>query len=352
MSWDTPPLQPPEPEQPHSGQPLPEQPQQGQSYPGQPQPPHQQDQPFTPQGGWIAPAPQNPYGQAPPPYGQPAPYNQPGPYDQQPQPYEQTVPFGQYPAQPVTYDQYGQPIPSRPGGGQWGQYGASAPFYGQPPKRSRTGLFVGLGVGAGVIAVGVTVAVAVSSSSGSGSQAAAGSTTASTSASASAASTSTDAQQTARTISIPQSAGSLNLLTNSDTTTRIAQLKSQLSGNSAYSNPQIGFYGIGSSNTYSVWLLAEDTTNIATFQDSVNALGVDAAARAIANAAGMKSTRTESAGPLGGAMLCGALAVNSVNVYACEWLDATSFGWVYFMPSVSQGNAQGYALDLRAGSEK
>jgi hypothetical protein len=350
MSWDAPPpLQPPEPEQPQ-----PEQPQQGQPYPGPAQPP-QQGQPFAPQGGWIAPAPQNPYGQAPPPYGQPAPYEQPGPYGQQPQPYEQTVPFSQYPAQPIAYDQYGQPIPPQPGAGQWGQYGAPAPFYGgPPPKRSRTGLFVGLGVGAGVIAVGVAVAVAVSSSSGSGTPAAAGSTTASTSASASAsaASTSTDAQQTTHTISLPQSAGSLRLLTNSDTGSRIAQLKSQLASNSAYSNPQIGFYGIGSSASYSAWMLAEDTTNIPTFQDSVSAVGVDASATAIANAAGMKSAQTESAGPLGGALLCGTMTVSGVDVYACEWLDETTFGWVYFLPSVSHTAALGYTLDLRGASEK
>jgi hypothetical protein len=103
---------------------------------------------------------------------------------------------------------------------------------------------------------------------------------------------------------------------------------------------------------YSVWLLAEDTTEIATFQDSVNTLGVDAAAKEIANAAGMKSTQTESAGPLGGTMLCGTLSENSVDVYACEWLDQMSFGWVYFMPSVSHGRALGYTLDLRGASEK
>jgi len=349
MSWDAPPPQPPEPEQP------------------------QQGQPFAPQDGWITPAPQNPYEQAPPPYGQPGPYNQPGPYSQpgpydqpgphsqpgpynQQQPYEQTVPFGQYPTQPVAYDQYGQPLPPQPVAGQWGQYGAPAPFYGAPPKRSRTGLFVGLGVGVAVIAAGVATALALSSSSGTANTASTG-TTASPAAASSAAGTpsatlSTAASQTVRTISVPQSAGSLRLLTNSDTNARITQLKTQLSGNSAYSNPQIGFYGIGSSTAYSVWMLAEDTTNITTFQDSVNALGVDAAAKEIATAANMKSMQTEPSGPLGGATVCGTLSENSVTVFACEWLDPTSFGWIYFMPSVTHAKALGYTLDLRAAAEQ
>jgi hypothetical protein len=347
MSWDAPPPQPPEPEQP------------------------QQGQPFAPQDGWITPAPQNSYEPAPPPYGQPGPYNQPGPYDQpgpqsqpgpynqQPQPYGQTVPFGQYPTQPVAYDQYGQPLPPQPAAGQWGQYGAPAPFYGgPPPKRGRTGLFVGLGVGAAVIAAGVATALALGGATGTVNTASTG-TTASPAASTSAGATdspsttpSAATQQTARTVSVPQSAGSLHLLTNSDTTSRITQLKTQLSGNAAYSNPQIGFYGIGSSTAYSVWMLAEDTTNIATFQDSVNALGVDAAAKEIATAASMKSMQTEPSGPLGGAMVCGTLSEQSVTVFACEWLDTTSFGWIYFMPSVTHTKALGYTLDLRAAAEK
>jgi len=163
---------------------------------------------------------------------------------------------------------------------------------------------------------------------------------------------STEAQQTTHTISVPASAGSLHLLANSDTTSRISQLKTRLLGNAAYSNPQIGFYGIGSSTAYSVWMLAEDTTGIATFQDSVSALGVDAAAKEIASAANMKSMQTEPSGSLGGAMVCGTLAENSITVYACEWLDTSSFGWIYFMPSVTHTKALAYTLDLRAAAEK
>jgi hypothetical protein len=349
MSWDAQqPLEPPQPEQP------------------------QPTEPFSPQAGWTSPAPQNqqnPYEQAPPPYGQqpPSPYGPPQPqqqppappYGQPPQPYEQTLQYGQYPAQQPAYDQYGQPLPPQQGA-PWGQFGAQPPYYGAPPPKRRTGLYVGLGVGAVVVAAGVAVAVALSSSNSPTTPVAQGSSTASAAAApsspsdtaAASASATGGGSQAARTISVPQTVGSLHLLVDSDTTSRISELKSKLAGNAAYSNPQIGFYTIGSSSAYSVWLLAEDTTDIPTFKDSVSALGADGAAKEIANAANMNDIQTQSPGPLGGAMLCGTLTEDTVDVFACEWVDDSSFGWVYFMPSVSHTKAIAYTLDLRGAAEK
>ena len=94
-----------------------------------------------------------PYGQPgqPPgqPYGQPA---QPG-YGQPGQP-----PYGGHPAQPAygqpgqqygqpAYGQPAQPVYGQPAAPQYGgQYGAPAQYggYGQPPKKSKTGLIAGL----------------------------------------------------------------------------------------------------------------------------------------------------------------------------------------------------------------
>jgi hypothetical protein len=382
--------------------------------PGQPgQDPQQPGGPFPPQG-WTSPTPQGPYeqgqGQGQPQYGQPDQYRQseqygqpdsygqpgqygrqqpgqyggqgqqPGPYGQPQQPggygqpggYEPTVAYGQqYPAQqqPSGYDQYGQAGQYGQGQqpGAWEQYGNSGGYYPPqpPPKKSRTGLFVGLGVGFGVIAAGVAIAVAVSSSNspstpvanGGSSSASAGASPSASADTASAApsdsaSSSTGITGTGHTISVPSRAGTLRLLTNADTTQRISELKSKLSGNAAYTDPQIGFYAIGSSHVYSVWLLAEDTSAIPSFQDSVTSLGAEGAAREIATAANMKNIQTEPAGPLGGAMVCGTLNENGVNLMACEWVDDSSFGWVYFMPTVSHGKALNYTLDLRGAAEK
>jgi hypothetical protein len=111
--------------------------------------------------------PQNPYGQQPPhgPYGgQPpaGPYGGPsptGPYGQQP--------YGQQPAPPygaASYPQPGQPgIPGQP-------YGWGAPPMGPPPpKKSRTGLIIGIvggSVGA-VIAIFAVLAM-IGSAAGNG----------------------------------------------------------------------------------------------------------------------------------------------------------------------------------------
>ena len=241
----------------------PQPPDQGKPVPDGPEP----DEPFAPQDGWFAPAPQSPYAQAPPLLDEPEP-------------------------------------PAGRGG--------------------RVKLFAGLGIGAVLVAAGVAVAVVLN----------------------------TDSQHARHRISIPQSAGSLRLLTNADTTARISALKAQLAGNPVYANPQLGFYGLGASSSYSVWLLAEETTGIPSFQNTVRTLGADTAAKQIAAATGMRSVQAESAGPLGGAMLCGTLAEETVTVYACEWLDSGTFGLAYFLPAVSRADAPGYTLDLRGESER
>ncbi|MFE6835682.1 hypothetical protein ACFVFI_12745 [Streptomyces sp. NPDC057705] len=101
-------------------------------------------------------------------------YNQPGPYGQQPQ---QPGPYGQQPQQPGPYGQqppppgpYGQPAP-QPGYGYPQQPGVppqgypqqpptpaygypqqQAPYGGQPPKKSKAGVIIGVVVAVAVVA--------------------------------------------------------------------------------------------------------------------------------------------------------------------------------------------------------
>jgi hypothetical protein len=306
------------------------------------------------------PPPPPQYGQAPQ-FGQAPQYGQP--YDQPPQGYEQTTPYG-YPAEPAGYDQYGQPLPPPPGqpGAPWGQFGG--PYY-PPQQKSRTGLYLGLGVGA---AVAVTVAAVLiisnrstahpapaalaASASASATPNATPNATPSDSASPSASPSNTDATQATHTISLPDNVGSLHRLQNADTRQRIDDLKKQLSSNPVYKNPQVGFYGVGSNTSFSVWMLAEDSNDAPTLQLTVNALGPQSAAQQIAEAAKLSDIQNEDAGSLGGALLCGTLSSNSVDVYACEWVDNSSFGWVYFLPSIGHDQALVYTLDLRSATEK
>ncbi|MGW7333263.1 hypothetical protein ACWGIU_32635 [Streptomyces sp. NPDC054840] len=104
-------------------------------------------------------------------------YNQPGPYGQQPQ---QPGPYGQQPPPPGPYGQpapqpgpYGQPAAPQPGYGYPQQPGVppqgypqqpptpaygypqqQAPYGGQPPKKSKAGLIIGVVVAVAVIAGG------------------------------------------------------------------------------------------------------------------------------------------------------------------------------------------------------
>lgn len=85
-------------------------------------------------------------GQPPGPYGQPQqPYPQQGGYPQQPYP-QQQYPQAGYPQ--GGYPQAGYPQQQYPPAGQYGQGFGGPP---QPPKKSKTGLWIGVGVGAVVI---------------------------------------------------------------------------------------------------------------------------------------------------------------------------------------------------------
>lgn len=315
MSWDQQPAQPDQPEQPHEAT---------ASYEAtQPYGP-EQTQPFQPPTQ---------------PYGQPLPSEQ------------QTAPFPQYP--------YGQPGPYNQPPPQWDQSaGYGGPYYQpyQPPKRKRTGLYVALGVIGVVVAAGVAVGVAATSSnSGNGTPTALSSSPASAAAGASQSSTTSQGStsQTSHTLTVPTSAGPLHLVSNADTAQRIASIQSKLAGNSAYGNPRIGFYSIGSDDGFSVWMLAESSADSTVFRNSVGLLGPKAMAHSIATGAKMTAVTAESPGPLGGAMLCGKIpAGDAGQVRVCEWVDLSSYGWVYFTPTVNQADILKYTLYLRGATEQ
>ena len=324
MSWDAqPPLEPPQPTPPGGydqyGQPIPQQPVQGAA----PQPEAAQwhlPQPDAAQWGmtqpnatqWDAPQP-NPAAANPAPWGQP-------------------------------------------------QYEAAPPFFsGPPPKRSRTGLYVGLGAGAALVA-GVVAAVVAMSGGGSNPAAAAqggspsatagsGASTPNNVVDTSPSGAGTPGSQASHVLGIPLTAGPLHLVANGDTAQRIADLKKNLAANSAYPDPQVGFYRVGGSGSFSVWMLAQSTANLADFQTSLGIMGTAGVMKQIVNGASMKDATAADPGPLGGSVECGKLSVDGTDVRSCVWVDRSTFGWVYFLPSVSQSKLVAYTLDLRAAAE-
>jgi len=322
------------------------------------------------------------------------------------------------PAEPTGYDQYGQPIvpqhpapqqptqafpqqqaapqwyAPRPDPAQWNatqqwdaaqanpasgntypqnsdawsqpQYQSAPPFFAAPPpKRSRTGMYVGLGAGAVLVAGIVAAVVAMSGGSSNQSPAAhgagpppstagSGSSTPNrvTDTAPTGAGSGSPASQNAHTLSVPQTAGPLHLVTNGDIEQRISDLKKSLASNTAYPDPLVGFYRAGTSGSFSVWLLAESTANIADFQTSLGIMGPSGVMKQITGGASMKNVTVENPGPLGGALDCGKLNVDGTDVRSCVWVDRSTFGWVYFLPSVGQSKLVPYTLDLRAAAER
>lgn len=266
------------------------------------------------------------------------------------------------PGEPRQPAQWTQPQDGQYGGPYFPPYPNPNPNYpapSPPPRRSRTGFYVAMGVLAVVVATGVAVGVAATASkSGSGTPSALGASSSTAAATASAvsadATSSADAapSQSPHTVVVPASAGPLNLLSNTDTKRRTAKIASSLSGNASYGNPKIGFYAVGSNDSYSVWMLAEADSDSPPFRTSVNLLGDTALARRLAEGGKMTDVTTESPGSLGGALLCGKLTVGGSRLRVCEWVDDSTFGWVYFMPSVNDSDVLTYALDLRNAAEQ
>lgn len=289
---------------------------------------------------WDAPPPGEPQ-QPPQPHGQP------------PQPYFPTQPYDQPPPQ------WPQPQDGQYGGPYFPPHSNAHYPAPPPPRRSRAGFYIAISAVAVVVAAGVAVGVAATSSkSGNGTPSALAASSSAAAATTGAAPTDAASgagsaqSQSPHTVITPASAGPLNLLSNADTKRRIAKIASGLSGNAAYRNPKIGFYSVGSGSSYSVWMLAEASSDAPAFKSSVNVLGDAAMARQIADGAKMADVTSQSPGPLGGSLLCGKLALSGSQFRVCEWVDDSSFGWVYFMPSVNEHDMLAYTLDLRSSAEQ
>lgn len=257
-----------------------------------------------------------------------------------------------------------QPNPGTADTAPWdrSQYEAPPPFFtpsalgdAPSPRRGRTGWYVGVGAGAVVVA-GVVAAVVAMSGSGSNPTSAAQGKGAATMRTpdgfgGGTGGTTTPDPQVSRDLIVPLTAGPLRLLINGDTELRISDLKKNLSANGAYPDPQVGFYRVGSAGSYSVWMLAQSTTDLTAFQDSLGVVGVSGLMKQITQSASMKDVTVENPGQLGGALDCGKLSVNGTTVHSCVWVDANTFGWVYFAPNVSQNKFVAYTQDLRAAAE-
>ncbi|WP_211465886.1 hypothetical protein [Actinocrinis puniceicyclus] len=221
---------------------------------------------------------------------------------------------------------------------------------------------MGVGAAAAVVAGVIAVVVATTTSGGSGTSVAQGTGTASATAAsgggvlgdgANGASPppTASANTPSRSLGIPLAAGPLHLVADADTAERISDLKKNLAGNVAYPDPQVGFYRVGPTGSYSVWLLAQNMSGNADFQKALGYSGVTGVMKQIIAGASMTDVTTEDPGPLGGALDCGKLSVGGTRIRSCTWVDRSSFGWVYFLSSVKDSKILSYTLDLRSAAE-
>jgi hypothetical protein len=276
---------------------------------------------------------------------------------------------GQWPNEPqggTPYggqDPYGTPGYGAPGyggsyGGQGG-FGGTAPYgtqYGpvmEPPKKSRTGLIVGLVIG-GVVVIGGAAALIGLSASGDDKKPAAATT--STAPSPSSSPSAVDAGLP-HSIVVPRSVGDYRQMTGS-VADRIAATMRKSMGQSqgayaeAYSKAKIAIYsknGDAAHPLIFVGMAGNDSPAIANELKSRSASEeVDSTFLGM----GLGDAKDYPAGPLGGVLRCGTGPLGAGTAAACAWADSSTVGAVLTPQSGEVESLAGTTVDLRNAAER
>jgi hypothetical protein len=319
-------------------QPYPEYPAQ---QPNQPNPGYPAQQPYP---GYPA-QPQNPGYPQPQDAGYSAGY--PG---QQPNP---GYPAG-YPAQPQNPG-YPQQDPGYPAGypaQPWQQIPATP----DPPRKSRTGLYIGAGVVVGLAAIGVAYAA---TSGGSNKPAAQSAPTTSASPSASSSPTDSASAQPTQTgsggssvsVVVPDSAGGLTKMTGSSADAVTQAMAKADAGNSALSGAKFAAYEKTGTSTYFGDFTLVPLSSSTELKDLESTEGASATLKAIVEG-GLSNTASEPAAVPNGAMACGLIKGSSLQLRACAWIDDSEYALTAFSGSISNAEAAQYSAALWQASEK
>lgn len=285
-------------------------------------------------------------GYPPPPGGQ---------WPNQGQPPQGGTPYG-------GQDPYGAPAYGDPGsyGGQGAFGGGTAPYgqtqYGpvmEPPKKSRTGLIVGLVVG-GVVVLGGAAALIGLSSSGDDKKPAASTTSAAPSPSTSPSAVDAGVPHS---IVVPKTVGDYRQLTGSvadrlASTMRRSMGQGQGAQAEAYSKAKIAIYakdGDAAHPMIFVGMSGKDSPAIAQELKSRSASEeVDSTFLGM----GLGDAKDYPAGPLGGVLRCGTGALGGGTAAACAWADSSTVGAVLTPQSAAVASLAGTTLDLRNAAER
>jgi hypothetical protein len=245
-------------------------------------------------------------------------------------------------------------------GGPYGQtpsYGPGGPGFGtEPPKKSRTGLIVGLAVGAAVVVLGGAAAI-IGVASGGDKPASAASPLSSGASSSSAAATPSSGDGGNHTLTLPATVGPYHRMTGT-VADRLAEtmrkaMNQDSSGKYAdvYAKSKIAIYAKNGDATRPlifVGLSANDSPSIAEeLRTRTPSEEVDSTFLGM----GLGDAKDYPPGPLGGVLRCGTGPMGGSTAAACAWADSSTVGALIAPQSGSAAALAGTTLDLRNAAE-
>lgn len=252
---------------------------------------------------------------------------------------------------------YGDPYGQTPSYGPVGPGGPGGPvgpgFGGEPPRKSRTGLLVGLAVGAAVVVIGGAVAIiAVASSGGDDKPASASSPLAS-----GASTPPADSGGGHHTLTVPETVGPYHRMTGSVADRLAETMRKSMNQDSSgkyadvYAKSKIAIYSKNGDSTHPlifVGLSADDSPSVAQeLQSRTPSEEVDSTFLGM----GLGDAKDFPPGPLGGVLRCGTGPMGGSSAAACAWADSSTVGALITPQSDDSAALAGTTLDLRNAAE-
>jgi hypothetical protein len=227
----------------------------------------------------------------------------------------------------------------------------------EPPKKSRTGLIVGLVIG-GVVVLGGAAALIGLSAGSSGSSGDDGKPAPVTS-SAAPPSSSPSAVEAGvpHSIVVPRSVGDYRQMTGSvadrlASTMRKSMGQSQGAYAEAYSKAKIAIYSKDGDSAHPLIFVGMSGNDSPAIANELKSRSASEEVDSTFLGMGLGDAKDYPAGPLGGVLRCGTGPLGGGTAAACAWADSSTVGAVLTPESGSVVSLAGTTLDLRNAAER